>query len=389
MQEVESLGLWMGAGRMTSAGKLVDEMSSLQAVAVYACIKFIADIGAMVPRKLHRQVGDELIEAKEHPLYDILKNRPNPYMSAFSFWQTMLANYSIWGAAYALPVRRDGRVIALWPLPSARMKVRADGPVPTFIYTQPNGQRKEYAADEIFFLCGLSLDGYTPMSPVETCRQAIGLQLTTEEFVARFFGNGAWPGLVLEYAQNLKDETVDKIRESFEGTHGGAANSHRVAILEGGGKLNQINFEAQKSQLLESRNFGIEEICRIWRIPPHVIQHLLRSTNNNIEHQGIEVVKYTMAPHVTNIEQAVDNQLLTVKERMDGYYCKHNLDVIERGDFASRTEGITKLINGGVMTINEGRRKFELNPVEGGDVNRTQMQNVPIAMTAPPQGVTQ
>lgn len=363
-------------------------MSALQAVAVYACVRFISDIGAMVPRKLHRMVDGKRSEAKQHPLYDLLKSRPNPYMSAFAFWQTMLANYAIYGAAYALPQRSRGRLVALWPLPSGQVKVRTDGTVPVFEFTDGKGKRTAYGPEEMFFLRGMSLDGYTPMSPVETCRQAIGLQLTTEEFVARFFGNGAWPGLVLEYPTTLKDSAVDRIRESFEATHGGASKAHRVAIAEGGVKIHQISVEAQKAQLLESRNFGIEEICRIWRIPPHVIQHLLRSTNNNIEHQGIEVVKYTIAPHATAIEQAIDNQLLTVEERIAGYYCKHNLNALERGDFASRTEGYSKLVNSGIITINEARALEEMDPVEGGDINRTQMQNVPITAT-PATGVIQ
>lgn len=383
------MGLHMFAGKQTHSGRFVDEKTAMQAATVYACIRFIADIMGMVPRKLHQKTGTNRREAVNHPLYDLLKNRPNPYMSAFSFWQTMLANFAIYGRAYARKVTKGDQLIALWPIASACIKDDFSQTFPRFECTEPNGKTVIYTYDEIFHLRGFSLDGFTSISPVDACRQAIGLALTTEEFVARFFGNGAWPGLILQHKTSLSDKQVAQIRQAFESSHGGASNAFRVAVTGGDLQVHKVDVDAQKAQLSELRNSQIEEIARIWRIPPHVIQHLLRSTNNNIEHQGIEVVKYTVDPYAVCVEEAVNNQLLTTRERADGYYCKHNLDALERGDFASRTQGLVTLVNHGLMTINEARALMELDPVEGGDINRTQMQNVPITQPPQPRGVTQ
>lgn len=363
------------------------EVAALQVAAAYACVRFLADIGAMLPMKVYRKSESERSEAPNHPNYRLLHKRANPLMTAFRWRSVTIAHWALYGNAYSLKVFSDvdpGRVVALWPLDPSRMEVDSNGIDVTYRYTPKVGPKKTWTSKEIFHWAGFSLDGYRGISPVKTCCNSIGLALTTDEFVGRFFGNGAWPGLVVEVPGDLDDEQFKDLKETIESVHQGSSKAFKVMILDNGMKATKIEIDAQRFQLIEARQHAIEDICRIWRVPPHIIQHLLRSTNNNIEHQGVEVSKFTVHPMAESLEQEIDAQLFTEADQEAGYYTEMNLDAVERGSLETRVNAHVAQVQNGLLTINEARSQDNRNPVQFGDTPRQQMQMVPLS-DKPPQ----
>ena len=211
-------------------------------------------------------------------------------------------------------------------------------------------------------------DGVLGVSPITYAREAMGLALATEEFGARFFGNGARPGGVLEHPGIVKDP--EKLRESWNKVYQGTRNSHKVAVLEEGMKYHEIGMSPEDSQFLQTRSFQLTEICRIFRVPPHMIGDLSRSTFSNIEHQSIDFVVHTIRPWLVRLEQAIAKSLLNDEERSI-YYAKFNVDGLMRGDFNSRMSGYAIARQNGWMSANEIRALEDMNRIssdQGGDL---------------------
>lgn len=382
--------LWLGS-YSTYTGRTVNGVTALQATAAWACVTLTADIMGALPCKVYQDQSDDTRkEAKEHPLYRILHKQANPYMSALAWRNVVAAHKAIYGNHYSRKVYRERQgskreLIAVYPLAPEKMRVEfEENQEPTYIYTgSKDGKEQRWTRAEVFHAAGFSRDGFMGVSPIEVCRQSIGLALTAEEFAARYFGNGALPGFVLETPEGVDAKRAKEIRDDFEGSHGGISKFFRLAVMAGGTKLTPIQVEAQKAQLIEARHLQIEEACRIWRIPPHAIQHLLRATNNNIEHQGIELEKLTFLPHCVRFEGDINTQLLSIDEQENGYYAEHNLDGLRRGDYESRVRGEVAEVQNSLLLVNEARRRRNLPPVPGGDVPYAQMQMVPLGTAVP------
>jgi HK97 family phage portal protein len=224
-----------------------------------------------------------------------------------------------------------------------------------------------YGAYEILHIPGLSFDGLVGLSPIQYAAQAIGLALATERFGAQFFGNGAAPTLALEHPGTVKDPK--RLRENFRAAYGGR-NNRGVAVLEEGMKVSVISVPPESAQFLETRKFQLTEICRIYRVPPHLVQHLENATFSNIEHQSIDYVQHTLVPWMVRWEQAVDARLLTEQERADGLYVKLNANALVRGDFKSRMDGYAIGRQNGFLSTNDIRRLEDMDIVpepDGGD----------------------
>ena len=310
-------------------------------------------------------------KAKQHPLYSVLKDVPNSEMSSFTFREMLMTNLLLWGNAYALIKRnRSGEIVELYPLKSKNMVVERDATTNAIKYTYTNnrGMTKTYSPKQIFHIPAFSFDGIIGVSPITYAREAMGLALATEEFGARFFGNGARPGGVLEHPGVLKDP--EKLRESWNKVYQGTANSHKVAVLEEGMKYHEIGMSPEDSQFLQTRSFQIAEICRIFRVPPHMVGDLSRSTFSNIEHQSIDFVVHTIRPWLVRWEQAITRALLNEEERTI-YYAKFNVDGLMRGDFVTRMNGYAIARQNGWMSANEIRALENMNKIpadQGGDL---------------------
>lgn len=365
-------------GRTTS-GKPVNERTAMQTTAVYACVRILAEAVASLPLHVYEYQDDggkKLVH--DHPLYYLLHDEPNPEMTSFVFRETLMSHLLIWGNAYAQIIRDGtGRVLGLYPLLPDKMDVQRDdrGNI-YYVYSRNSDENpmfKEYGdirlkAEEVLHIPGLGFDGLIGYSPIAMAKNAVGMTLACEEYGASFFANGANPGGVLEHPGVLKDPS--KVRESWNSVYRGVNNAHKIAVLEEGMKYQQIGIPPEEAQFLETRKFQINEIARLYRIPPHMIGDLDKSSFSNIEQQSLEFVKYTLDPWVIRWEQSLQRSLLLPGEK-GKYFIKLNVDGLLRGDYQSRMNGYAVGRQNGWFSANDIREMENMNPIpdeQGGNL---------------------
>lgn len=363
----------------TSSGKTVNETTAMQTTAVYACVRILAEAVAGLPLHVYKYRDDGGKErVSHHPLYHLLHDAPNPEMTSFVFRETLMSHLLLWGNAYA-QIIRDGRgnPLALYPLLPSKMDVsRAKNGDLIYTYRRDSGESRvnpDYETvtlrrDEVLHIPGLGFDGLIGYSPIAMAKNAIGMALATEEYGAKFFANGANPGGVLEHPGVIKD--IQRVKDSWNDAYRGTGNAHRVAVLEEGMKFQAIGIAPEQAQFLETRKFQINEIARIFRVPPHMVADLDKSSFSNIEQQSLEFVKYTLDPWVVRWEQSLQQSLVLPSEK-SSVFVKFNLDGLLRGDYKSRMEGYATARQNGWMSTNDIRELEDMNRIseeEGGDL---------------------
>jgi HK97 family phage portal protein len=353
----------------SSSGKQVTEKNAMQSAAVYACVRVISETVASLPLHLYRHVEEGKRRDTLHPLYFLLHDSPNPEMTSFIFRETLMTHLLLWGNAYAQIVRNGhGEIIGLYPLMPDKMQVsRAETDELIYLY-QSGMSNIAFRREEILHIPGLGFDGLVGYSPIAMARNAIGMSMATEEFGASFFQNGAAPGGILEHPGTLKDPS--KVRESWNELFKGSGNANKVAVLEEGMTYKQIGIPPNEAQFLETRKYQTEEICRIYRVPPHLVADLDKATFSNIEHQSISFVVHTIRPWLVRLEQAMNKALLYPAERQR-YFIEFNVDGLLRGDYESRMRGYATARQNGWMSANDIRRLENMNLIpkeEGGDL---------------------
>ena len=362
----------------SAAGKSVNERSAMQMTAVYACVRILSESIAGLPLHMYRYEEDSSkTKAVEHPLYHLLHDEPNPEMTSFIFRETLMSHLLLWGNAYAQIIRNGkGEIIALYPLMPNRMKVERDAKGRLYYEYQtmkedaPTMKGAVYQLDpsEVLHVPGLGFDGLVGYSPIAMAKNAIGLAIAAEEYGSKFYANGAAPSGVLEHPNVLKDPA--KVRDSWNAAFGGSSNAHRVAVLEEGMKYTPISISPNEAQFLETRKFQIDEIARIFRVPPHMVGDLEKSSFSNIEQQSLEFVKYTLNPWVCRWEQALQRALLSDDEK-GKYFFRFNVEGLLRGDYQSRMQGYATARQNGWMSANDIRELENIDriPAElGGDL---------------------
>ena len=361
----------------TTSGNRVTEQSAMQMTAVYACVRILSEAIAGLPVHLYHYTETGSKEkAVGHPLYFLLHDEPNPEMTSFVFRETMMTHLLLYGNAYSQIIRNGkGEVIGLYPLMPNRMTVDRDDKGQIYYQYQVSDSdaptMKEGTVnlkkEDVLHIPGLGFDGLVGYSPIAMAKNAIGLSIATEEYGAKFFANGATPGGILEYPGTVKDP--DRVRESWNKGFSGR-NSHKVAILEEGMKYTPISISPNEAQFLETRKFQIDEIARIFRVPPHMVGDLEKSSFSNIEQQSLEFVKYTLEPWLMRWEQSINRALLSPNEKST-YFVKFNVDGLLRGDYQSRMNGYATARQNGWMSANDIREleNLDLIPEEdGGDL---------------------
>lgn len=369
----------------TTAGKPVNEQTAMQMTAVYSCVRILSETVAGLPLHVYKynDSGGKEKDLK-HPLYKLLHDEPNPEMTSFAFRETLMSHLLLWGNAYAQIIRNArGEVIALYPLMPNRMTVDRDSKGRLYyLYSRSSEDAPTLGKDsqvyldssDVLHIPGLGFDGLVGYSPIAMAKNAVGLAIATEEYGAKFFANGAAPGGVLEHPGTIKDP--QKVKESWNAAYQGSSNAHRVAVLEEGMKYQAIGISPEQAQFLETRKFQINEIARIFRIPPHMLADLEKSSFSNIEQQSLEFVKYTLDPWVIRWEQAMCRVLLLESEKNPRggeptVFIKFNVDGLLRGDYASRMSGYATARQNGWMSANDIRELENLDriPAElGGDL---------------------
>ena len=353
----------------TTSGKTVNEKTALQTTAVYACVRILSETLASLPLHMYRHTDSGKEKATSNPLYRLLHDEPNPEMTSFVFRETLMSHLLLWGNAYA-QIIRDGRgkVVALYPLLPDKMEVDRTAIGELFYEYQSDKGKVVLKKEEVIHIPGLGFDGIKGQSPIAMAKNAIGMAIATEEYGAKFFSNGANPGGVLEHPGVVKDPK--RVRDSWNAVYQGSSNAHRVAVLEEGMKFTPIGIPPEQAQFIATRKFQISEIARIFRIPPHMIGDLEKSSFSNIEQQSLEFVKYTLDPWVVRWEMALRKALLNPAEKEE-YFIKFNVDGLLRGDYQSRMSGYAVGRQNGWLSANDVRELEDLNRIPeelGGDL---------------------
>ena len=377
----------------STSGKRVNERSAMQMTAVYSCVRILSEAVAGLPLHLYQYTdGGRREKAVEHPLYFLLHDEPNPEMTSFVFRETLMTHLLLWGNAYAQIIRNGkGEVMALYPLMPDRMTVDRDEKGRLYYeYTTSSDDAPinkkstvKLSPSDVLHIPGLGFDGLVGYSPIAMAKNAIGMAIACEEYGAKFFANGAQPSGVLEHPGTIKDPS--RVRESWQNTFGGSQNANKVSVLEEGMKYTPISISPEQAQFLETRKFQINEIARIFRVPPHMVGDLEKSSFSNIEQQSLEFVKYTLDPWVSRWEQSMVRSLLTAEEKKQ-YFIKFNVDGLLRGDYQSRMNGYAIGRQNGWMSANDIRELENLDRIPeelGGDLylingNMTKLQDAGI-----------
>lgn len=359
-----------GFARGATAGVRITPQNALwSSTVVLACVRVLAETVASLPLHLYRRLGNGGRELAPGWLDTLLSRSPNSWQTSFEWLELSMTHLGLYGACYSeiVPGVR-GAVTELCPLHPSKMKTeRIENGRLRFTYTEPNGMKTVYSQDQIFRVTWMSTDGINGSVPIELGKEAIGLARACELHGARYFGNGARPGVVLETESNMAPEAAERLRENWERMHRGPDKSSKTAVLTGGLKAHELEGQSNNdSQFLEARRFQVEEVCRLYRVPPHMIQDLTRATYSNIEQQSIDFVQYSILPWLRRFEKAFTRDIIS---EPDQYFAMFDTRHLLRGDAQSRMTFYAQGLDRGIFSINDVRAQEGLNPIEGGDVH--------------------
>lgn len=368
-------------GRPSITGATVNEQSVLGITAVYSCVRVLSDSVASLPLLVYERVNRGKERAVDHPLYRILHEEPNPWMTPYQLKETLMAHLCLWGNAYC-SIERDGAgtVVALWPLrPSDMVRIEpslSGGLI--YTYNLPRGGGlTQIAQRDILHIRGLSPDGIRGYSPIHLHRESLGLAMAAEEFGARFFGNQARPGGVLQTKSRLSPKGAANLKESWEEAHRGLTNAHRIAILEEGVEWKAIGLPPNDAQWMETRQFQLNETSRIFRVPPHKISDLNRATYSNVDKQEQMYKGDSLEPWLVRIEEQIHLSTFTAQERRR-YYPEFLMDAQWRADIQTRYAAYARGKQWGWLSTNDIREMENMNPIADGDDYWQPVNMVPV-----------
>ncbi|OME25830.1 phage portal protein [Paenibacillus sp. FSL E2-0274] len=353
-------------GSQSSSGQDVSEAQAMKFITVFSCVRVLAEgVGTLPLFVYKKRLGGGKDKAEDHPVFGLLHDRPNSEMTSQSWREAQVGQLATAGNCYsALSVNRRGQIADIYPIPWNEC------------YPQRNLITKEieyqvagdgiYPTERIFHVPGFGFDGIVGYSPIRMAAEAIGMGMAASEFNSHFYKNGMNVGGVLEHPQALSELAYGRLQEWITEKGVGLGNSWKPLILEEGMKFSRIPMPFVDAQFIETRKLNRDEICGLFRVPPHMIANLERSTNNNIEHQGIEFVMHTLMPYLTRIEQTANWKLFTPAERAAGYYVKFNVDGLLRGDYKSRQEGLAIQRQNGIINGDAWNEIEDRNPAPDG-----------------------
>jgi HK97 family phage portal protein len=352
---------------MTKAGAAINESSALAISTVYACVYKIASTIASLGLEVYEKEGDSVVQANVHPAYNLVKVKPNDHQTAYEFWETIVASAVMYGVGYAV-IQRDQRGFAMELIPVHYFDVDSRSVKGESVYIV-----KDIGAvmpENMLEICNLMR-----MSPIRLHKENIGLAKSAQDFGAEYFGQSGQMTGVLSSEQPLKKEQMDIIQGSW---NNGAAQAG-TKLMPFGFKYQRISISPDEAQFIETRKFQAEEICRIFSVPPALVQLPSQTTYSNVEQQNLMYARHTIVPWTQRVEQEIDRKLIPAYDRPQ-VYSKFKLSDLQRGDSAARANYFTQMLTAGVLSINEVRAEEELNPVTGGDVHTVQVNQIALDM---------
>lgn len=370
----------------SSSGMLITPETALAMSAVRACVTLLAESVAQLPCELYRRdKKGGRVRATDHPLYDLIHSQPNRKDTSFEYYEQQQGVLGLEGNSFAL-IERDGKGYPTELIPVSPKKVVVmKGPDGMPYYNLPD-VGETLPMRMMHHVKYFSLDGYIGTSPIQTNADVLGLGLAVEHHAAQVFARGTTMSGVIERpkeAPTIKSqEAIDRLLAKWTDRYSGVRNAFSVALLQEGMSYKQLSQDNEKAQLLQSRQWTVNEICRLFKIPPHMIQLLDQATNNNIEHQGLQYVMYTLLAWLKRHEGAMMRDLLLPSERRD-LYIEFNVSSLLRGDQKSRYESYALGRQWGWLSVNDIRRMENLPPIPGGDTYLTPLNMVDSSKIVP------
>lgn len=357
------LGMLAQLGVNTRSGTAVTADNALSLPTLFACVRVLSEDVASLPLIVYRRLpGGGKERATDHHLYDVFHDSPNPEMTSFGWRETFMGHLGTWGNAInEIVVDERGRT-QVWPLPPQRIEIKWEDGRKAYDYLGNDGIRRRLDASRIFHVPGLSTNGLIGLSPVAVHRETIGEHFATREFGANFYRNMARPATVLSHPANLSTGAIDRLSTQMEQLRG-AGNSGKTVVLEEGLTVHEIGIPPEDAQYLETRKFQREDICSMYRMPPHKVGILDHATFSNIEHQSIDYVSGTLRPWLVRIEQAIKMTFLHDEQDI---FAEFLVDGLLRGDSKARAESLQIQRNAGVINGDEWREIENMNPIEDG-----------------------
>ena len=347
-----------------------DTDKALTLTAVWCAIRLLSESVSSLPISVYtkRNNGDKLEDTKS-PIYKLIKYKPNYYQNKITFFEFIMLSICTDGNGYAQIVRNNsGTPVQLLCIDPEKVTVVVNN---NELFYQVNDGRVLDSAD-MLHIKTITDDGVTGLSPIDQCAKALKWSESLEEFGSTFFSNGAKPSSILQTDRALSDTALQRLKTSFNNNYGNLKNSNSTIVLEEGLSFKPISISPEQAQFLSSRQFSIEEVARIFNVPPHLLKDLSKSSFNNIEMQSQEFVTYTLMPYITRIEEEMNLKLFRTNE-LGKTFVEFNVNGLLRGDVKSRTEAYKTAITNGYMSINEVRQKENMNSIEGGDKHFMQM----------------
>ena len=364
--------LFGGYGVPTTSGMVVNEQTAMRISVVYRCVSLIAGTIASLPCEIYRYKDGKSELAEDHPAYWLLHDEPNPLMSANTFWKNFIWWALMRGNGYGL-IGRTGlgapMGVALIKPSSTTIDLSADKTRMIYTVTLDTGEQRRFDQSDVMHYPFIGWDGKQGRSPLECAKEAIGLAAAAQEFNERFFSQGNAADIAMEFPGNVNDDQMRRILEVYARNRSGLEKQRLPLVSTGGATIKRLDFDAEKSQLVDARNFQVEDICRFYGVPPHMVGHTSKSTSwgTGIEEQTLGFVKFTLRDILKGLEQEVNRKLL----RSSRFYCKFNLDALLRADSKGRSEFYKAAVGGtqspGFMTVNEVRALENLPPLDGGE----------------------
>ncbi len=369
---------WNLMGGATSSGVAVDEATALTYSAVYNAISLISGTISTLPLDLLIKKNKKTRTATEKPIHNVMHTKWNKYMTAQVGREVLTAHILAWGNGYC-EISRDamGQVAELWPIPPNKIKPEMFDGALTYLVNTNDGQIR-LPWEQILHVPGLGFDGFVGYSVISFARESIGLGLATEQFGSQFFGNGTHPGVIVSHPGKLGEQASKNLSSSLVNTYSGLGQAHKLLLLEEGMSMEAVGIPPEDAQFLQTRQFQIPEVARWFNLPPHKLKDLTKSSFSNIESEQISFVTDSILPWAIRFETNYNAQLLTEKEIATGFYFKHKMDGLLRGDTKARSEFYAKMFGIGAISINEIRAKEDLNPIEGGDRHFVPMNMTPL-----------
>lgn len=352
----------------TSESSKVNTATAMSFSAVFACNRVLSETLASCPIFLYEK-GDKGNRAQvtDAPEYGLLHYAPNAEMTPGQFKEFGMSNINLGGNLIAQKVfNMHGEILELRPITWDRVRIDIDKKSGRLLY-YIDGKQEPKTRDEILHIPGLTLDGYIGITPLTYAAMTVDIGVSQDKFEKNFYHNRASTSGIFQYPNELSDEGFQRLKKDIKKNYTGLSNAGVPMILEGGGQFKEITMKLTDAQFIESKRFRIEDVARIFRVPLHLIQDLTRSTNNNIEHQSLEFIVYTMLPWFKRWEENLNLQLLSNESKRKNRYFEFKIDSLLRGDAQTRATAYAQGRQWGWLSVNDIRRLENMNPIENGD----------------------